>query len=960
MRARLKRLTAYAAAVVLLVTSGITMDVSAADAEGNTQEITVTYGQTEARTMFEMINDFRTGDDAWAWDESNENKISYDGLSELQYDPVLEEVAMQRAAEIAVYYSHTRPNGSDCFTAYPAGYNGKGENIAYGYESAEAVFIAWREDNEDFAGQGHRRNMLGNFNAVGIGHVTYNGVEYWVQEFGLTANPIKTPGEAVDGQRTVSIEMPSAEQTVTAMSIDGKTVTYSLNNVPDILQGFAGMLTSVTIETNRGRTYTIGAQWEYDEAANVLKLKDGTYTLPSNLSDPNGILEAGIALQRISTDLGPWDAEKYPVTSRTVHEGQALSITLNPVYIENSITGYSWYKLENGVLSAISGATGKTYEKTDISADDAGKYVAVYEVYGQMCITPTKTVTVTQHTWDEGKITTEPGETTEGVKTYTCTYAGCGATKTETIPPTGEHKHTVVTDPAVEATCTDPGLTEGSHCSVCHEVLVAQQEVPALGHKWDNGTVTKEATCGKAGEKTYTCERCKTTKTEEIPATGEHTVVTDPAVEATCTDPGLTEGSHCSVCHEVLVAQQEVPALGHKWDNGTVTKEATCGKAGEKTYTCERCKTTKTEEIPATGEHTVVTDPAVEATCTKTGLTEGSHCSVCGEVIVKQEVVPMKDHSYGEGVVTKEPTCTETGEMTYTCSVCGGTKTEAVDKLEHTAKTLPAVEPTCTESGLTEGSVCAVCGTTLVEQNVVEPLGHDWDEGEVISEATCTEAGAIKYTCKRCEETKTVAVDEKGHTPEVIPGKDATCKDTGLTEGSKCSVCGVILKEQEVIPVLTEHAWDEGTVLEEATCTKDGQMLYTCTVCETTKTETIEAPGHTVVIDPAVDPTYTEEGLTEGSHCSVCGEILKEQMVVPKLEKPAGGDENNGTTGNTEDTGNTTGAAGTTGTDNSASNTANKAVKTGDTGSILPTAVMLIASLSVIGAVLVGKKRRLF
>ena len=120
--------------------------------------------------------------------------------------------------------------------------------------------------------------------------------------------------------------------------------------------------------------------------------------------------------------------------------------------------------------------------------------------------------------------------------------------------------HTEVVDKAVEPTCTETGLTEGKHCSVCSAVLVEQEVVKAKGH----------------------------------------TEVIDKAVEPTCTATGLTEGKHCSVCNKVLVKQEVVKAKGH----------------------------------------TEVVDKAVEPTCAKTGLTEGKHCSVCGEVLVKQEVVP--------------------------------------------------------------------------------------------------------------------------------------------------------------------------------------------------------------------------------------------------------------------------------------------------------------------------------
>ena len=165
-----------------------------------------------------------------------------------------------------------------------------------------------------------------------------------------------------------------------------------------------------------------------------------------------------------------------------------------------------------------------------------------------------------------------------------------------------EHTHTVVVDEAVAATCTETGLTEGSHCAVCGEILTAQEIVPALGHD----------------------------------------MVIDVAVAPTCTETGLTEGSHCSDCGEVIVAQEIVPALGHDMIID-VEVVPTCTESGLATGChCSRCDEATLEQIVlAPLGHTVVIDPAVAATLTSTGLTEGSHCSVCGKVLKAQEIVPM-------------------------------------------------------------------------------------------------------------------------------------------------------------------------------------------------------------------------------------------------------------------------------------------------------------------------------
>ncbi len=225
--------------------------------------------------------------------------------------------------------------------------------------------------------------------------------------------------------------------------------------------------------------------------------------------------------------------------------------------------------------------------------------------------------------------------------------------------------HKEVKDTAVAATCETAGKTEGSHCSVCNTVIKAQTTTAALGHSWDSGKVTKAATCTTAGTKTYTCTRCKKTRTETIAATG-HKEVKDAAVAATCETAGKTEGSHCSVCGIVIKAQTTIAALGHSWDGGKVTKAATCTTAGTKTYTCTRCKKTRTETIAATG-HKEVKDAAVAATCETTGKTEGSHCSVCGTVLKAQTTTAALGHDYGEWKTIKAATYTEPGQAERVC-----------------------------------------------------------------------------------------------------------------------------------------------------------------------------------------------------------------------------------------------------------------------------------------------------
>ena len=192
------------------------------------------------------------------------------------------------------------------------------------------------------------------------------------------------------------------------------------------------------------------------------------------------------------------------------------------------------------------------------------------------------------------------------------------------------------TENTVPATCGEAGRVD-TICSNCGEV-VSTKEIPATGaHTWDNGTVTTEPTETTPGVRTFTCAVCGATRTETIPATGEHTFVFTKNVAPTCTADGYDLYT-CSGCG-ATEKRNSKPALGHKWDSGKVTTEPTETTPGVRTYTCTVCGATRTETIPATGAHT---------------------------------------HVWDNGTVTIAPTETTPGVRTYTCTVCGQTKNEII------------------------------------------------------------------------------------------------------------------------------------------------------------------------------------------------------------------------------------------------------------------------------------------
>lgn len=400
----------------------------------------------------------------------------------------------------------------------------------------------------------------------------------------------------------------------------------------------------------------------------------------------------------------------------------------------------------------------------------------------------TKDVTLSnplgEHSWDEGKVTQKATCTEDGEKTYTCTV--CNTTKTEVIPAAG-HQHKEVRN-AKKATCTEDGYTGDTYCKDCGEKLEAGSVIKKLGHTWDNGVITKEATETEEGIKTYTCKTCGETKTESIPITSHH------------------------------------------WDQGTITKKATCTENGEKTYHCtdEGCDKTWIETIPATGhQHTELRDKKT-ATCGEDGYSGDLYCKDCGQLISKGAVVKATGHSWDSGKVTEAATCKKEGTKTYTCSICGDTKTEAIPKKE-----------------------------------------HSFDEGKVTKKATCTEDGLKVYTCKNCGETKEEILKATGHQhTEVRNEKKATCKEKGYSGDIYCADCGELIKKGSATEK-ADHNW-QLTKEEKVTCEKDGSKTYTCADCGETKTEMIQSTGHRFSDWQTVKENDVFSDAVQKRTCSIC------------------------------------------------------------------------------------------
>ena len=367
--------------------------------------------------------------------------------------------------------------------------------------------------------------------------------------------------------------------------------------------------------------------------------------------------------------------------------------------------------------------------------------VKIYPTYNPSVAKTYKfTCGCTSHTYGSAVITKQPTCTSEGTKTKTCTQ--CGATVTETIAKLSHSYTTTVVAP----TCTTNGYTLHK-CSVCG-TSYKDNTTKATGHSYGNSVVTKQPTCTSEGTAIKTCTKCNATFTETIAKTSHKYV--DTVVAPTCTANGYTLHK-CSVCG-TSYKDSTTKAPGHSYGNSVVTKQPTCTSEGTAIKTCTKCNATVTETIPKTSHK--YADTVVAPTCTTNGYTLHK-CSVCG-TSYKDSTTKATGHSYGNSVVTKQPTCTSEGTKTKTCTKCNATVTEKLPAKGHTAVTDKGYPATCTTAGKTDGSHCSVCNTVIKVQTVINATGHK-SSGWIVDKAASIGVKGSKHkectVCKKVLET---------------------------------------------------------------------------------------------------------------------------------------------------------------------------------------------------------------
>lgn len=418
--------------------------------------------------------------------------------------------------------------------------------------------------------------------------------------------------------------------------------------------------------------------------------------------------------------------------------------------------------------------------------------------------------------------------------------------------------------------------------------------------------ITKKATCTEDGVITYTCTECNESYTEKIPATGHK--YNDVVTEASCDKGGYTLHT-CANCGDTYKDDFTAPT-GHKYTKTTV-KQPSCDTDGVSVYTCDTCGDSYSEVIKAKG-HIYASEVTKKANCTDDGVITYT-CAICGDKYT--EVIKAKGHNYS-AEVTKKANCTDDEVITYTCAICGDKYTEVIKAKGHNYSAEVTKKATCDTDGV-KTFTCADCGDVYTEK--LEALGHTYGISEVVK-PTCDNDGYTKFTCSVCGDSYSKVINATGHkyNDKIV---SASCDKGGYTLHT-CENCGDIYKDNFTSPL--GHDYTSQTV--KPACETDGEKTFTCTRCGDTYTEVIKtkghvykrtvvaadcetdgytlvecmechdsfkegyvgAKGHTIVTDKAVAATCTTAGKTEGSHCSVCGKVIKAQTEIKAKGHVAG------------------------------------------------------------------------
>ena len=445
--------------------------------------------------------------------------------------------------------------------------------------------------------------------------------------------------------------------------------------------------------------------------------------------------------------------------------------------------------------------------------------------------------------------------------------------------------------------------------------FIVTYPVVCTNHDWDEGVITTEPTCTTKGVKTFTCKNCKTTKTEEVNALG-HDYSKNWTIDkkATCTEEG-SKSHHCTRCDEnkdVTV----IPKTSHNYDEGVITKEATKTETGIKTYTCKDCNKTKTEVIPVNKDESNVDSesPVIDATSailsTKTatkGDTVTFSVRITDNVRVNSSLIYVENLETEKKIFIHDPKYDEKNDV-YIYSmkidetipnghwrVAAVQADDAVGNVE--IKTFIQNEYMFVVKDSTTDSEAPVIDVNSVKLSTKTATKGDTVTFSVrITDNVGVKSSSInvenletkkeifihdpKYDEKNDVYIYSIKIDEtipNGHWRVAAVRADDAVGNVEIKTFIQNEYIFVVSRDNKDV-----HQWEEGEIVLKPTCTKEGSLIYTCSICKATKTEVLKALGHDYSKDWTIDKkaTCTESG-SKSHHCTRCGSKA-DATVIPK------------------------------------------------------------------------------
>ena len=574
------------------------------------------------------------------------------------------------------------------------------------------------------------------------------------------------------------------------------------------------------------------------------------------------------------------------------------------IQADNSTYPPSIYKIQNGIIAYV-----MNQNEWFLNGKKVTLVVTVND--NKFDFTVTYPIECTKHDWDQGKVTTEPTCTKEGIKTYTC--KNCATTKIETIKSLG-HDYSNEWTVDKEATCTQEG-SKSHHCTRCDDKKDVTT-IPKTDHHFDNGVITKQATTTETGLKTYTCQDCKTTKSEIIPVIKNNDTVDS---EAPVIDVGsikfskdsATVGDTVKISVKITdnVVINESAIILENYETGKKI-HLQKGIYNENTKKYE-CSLDINDDIPnghwyissiqardkadnlgietfQQNEYSFIVQgtkadseaPVIDVNSikfSKDSATVGDNVNISVKITdnvgINESAIILENYETGKKIHLQKGIYNENTKK-YECSL------DINDDIPNGHWYISSIQVRDEVDNLGIETFQQNEYSFIVMRNNVDV--HKWNDGIILQQATCTKQGLKEYTCLTCNTIKTETIKALGHdySNNWTIDEAATCTEEG-SKSHHCTRCDA-KKDVTTIPK-TNHHFDSGVETTQATCTKDGVKTYTCKDCKTTKTETIKALGHDYSNNWTIDKTATctQEG-SKSHHCTRCDD-KKDITVVAKL-----------------------------------------------------------------------------